>query len=589
MYRSIMVCGLGLLGAAPASAADYLNGDWFILTGANGIASSDQSGELAKVLAKEKGVKAVGFTSSGGLAYVFGGNGIIFSDVPDSLGAKVPDLWKLTGDFRCVAFRPQGGWIILHDKNGFAQDGMPEALVTQLKKIQKAEGTLRSVAFTPDGGWLLLLEKEFIEEGLPKELKDRLTELYKNKIAVRCVAFDSQGDWFLVDDRNDCFSSHTEHPAYKRLTELKAKGQVLQWIAFSPGEYTHGYVLEHYPVERIKAVMTTKFTRPEGGVTEWIVVPPQAPELPRQRDIKLTLEPEGITVADTGALKQTFRMSRVTDKPKGFTAKATYEMTLYTNRLVPRLASQPVGKAELPPELHSVFTHITDDIKSKVFQEFLDKSGLRRKPKETDMALARRTFLYISKHFTYLYPNPDKQDVVEVGKGDCGGLSWVFIRTMRANGIPARLLLGRWAGSEVPAKGNQPADGLYHAKPEVFIHGVGWVGTDMSGGVGVESNPFVCFGTEAGDFVVLDLDIDRIVPLKPKDKPTHVGGSQGFMWWWFTDKDGKEPRLEDHWTLEVLDKHPVPTAVKPSWKRPPPSGPHKSLKNGGEMNPMPKP
>ena len=280
--------------------------------------------------------------------------------------------------------------------------------------------------------------------------------------------------------------------------ELKAKGQVLNWVAFAPGEFTHGYALEHHPVERIRAVLSQKYSRPHGGVNLWIAVPPQAPELPRQRDVKLALEPDTFIVGDTGPLTERVHLIRVNDKPTGYTATTKYEMTLYTNRLVPRAAGQAVGTAKLTPELHAAFTHAADDMKTKVFHEFLDKSQLRKSPQEHDLAFARRTFLYIAKHFTYIYPNPDKVDVVEAGKGDCGGLSWLFVRTMRTSGIAARLILGRWAASEVPAKGNEPRNGQFHVKAEVFIEGLGWVGADLSGGVGVEGNPFVCFGAEPG-------------------------------------------------------------------------------------------
>jgi transglutaminase-like putative cysteine protease len=573
MNRFLLTCAVAVFASFPVRAADYLNGDWFILAGKDEVFSSDPEGPLTKELVKGKDIKAVAVMPDCGWAFLFGGNGIFYSGVPESLAAKVPDLWKITGDFRCLAFRPQGGWALLHDK-GFAQDGIPERLKTQLEQTQKAGSQFRSIAFAPDGGWVLLRDRDFVEEGLPKDLKERLTDHYKKRIPVRCVSFTSQGDWFLIDDANTCFTNNERHSAYKKLTDLRAKGQVLNWIAFSPGEYTHGYVLEHLPVQRIKVTLSLKFARPEGGVDRWIVLPPQAPELGRQRDIKLTLEPESITEQDTGPLQQKVRLSRIDDRPAGFTAKTTYEMTLYTNRMVPRLAGQPAPKARLTPELHAAFTRTTDDMKTKVFQDFLDKARLRKLPTERDLAFARRSFLYIAKNFTYICPNPDKVDVVEVKKGDCGGLSWVYIRTLRANGIPARLILGRWAASEVPAKGNEPRNGQYHAKPEVFIDGLGWVGADMSGAVGVEGDPFVCFGAEPGDFVVLDLDVDRVVKLQPEDKPANLDGSQGYYWWWYTSKEGKEPQLEESWTVEVLDQHPKATAVNPSWKRPAPSGPH---------------
>ena len=157
------------------------------------------------------------------------------------------------------------------------------------------------------------------------------------------------------------------------------------------------------------------------------------------------------------------------------------------------------------------------------------------------------------------------------GKGDCGGLSWVFVRTMRASSVPARLLYGRWAVSEAPAEGRKPINGQYHVKLEFFIDGLGSVGADMSGGVGTPGNLFACFGTEAGDFVVTDLDVERRLKLLPRDKPSNIDGLQLMAWWWFTDSKGKEPRAEHHWKVEVLDRQPAVATLRP-WKHPPPTG-----------------
>lgn len=573
MERLFLVCSLLLLGGARAQAADYLNGDWFIITGRNTVVTSDPTGDVAKAMAAQKELKCLAFTGHGDWSFLIGGNGILHGGgIPSSLGNKIPELWKVTSDFKCLAFRPQGGWVLLHDKNGFAEDGIAASTRAELQQLHNAGGTFRSIAFTPDGGWVLLLEKGFREEGLPRSLSEKLAEHAKQGIAIRCVAFTSEGDWFLLDDRNNFFSSNPNHPAYKKLTDLKEKGQVLQWIAFAPGEYTHGYVLLNQPVQRIRAVMTTNFSRPSGGVNQWVVMPAQAPELPRQRDIKFTLEPDPIRVLDDGLLKEKVLLSRVHDKPKGFLARATYEMTLYTNVLIPRLAGQAAPRDHLSPVEHAAYTHVTDDMKTRVFQNFLDKTGLRRKPKESEMTFARRTFLHIAKHFSYLYPNLEGIDVAQSGRGDCGGLSWVFVRTMCSSGIPARLILGRWATSEEPAKGGKPPNGQFHCKPEVFIDNLGWVGADMSGGVGVEGNPFVCFGTETGDFVVLDFDVERVVVVRPGDKPEKLGGTQG-VFWWYWGADGKGPQTQDHWTVQVLLRHPHASPFKQRFM-PPPTGPH---------------
>lgn len=576
MFRSLIAFSLGLVPSAGFSA-DYLNGDWFILHGKDRLATSNASGEVARAIGKKKDLGAIAFACDGHWAFLFANNGIFYSGLPASLRTKIPELWKAKRSFRGLALRPQGGWLLLLDKNECLHDGLPPPLAARLDEAQKASRTIRSVAFAPDGGWAILFDQGFFESGLPKNLRDQLADHAKNRVPIRCLAFTSQADWFLIDDRNGISASNTNHAAYKQLAELSARGEAVHWVAFSPGEYTHGYVLEHKPVQRLRCTMSMKLSRQGGGVNEWVVLPPQAPELPRQRDIKRSFEPDAITVPDGGPLKIPVVLERIRNHPFGVTSTATYEMTLYTNRLVPRRANQPPGKNRLSPEMHAIFTQSTTDMKTRLFLDFLKKAQLHRRPNETDMALARRTFLYIAKHFTYLYPNPTV-DVIEVGKGDCGGLSWLFARVLRSNGIPARLLYGRWAASELPEKKGTGLNGQYHVKPEFFIDGLGWVGADMSGGVGVADDPFVCFGAEAGDFVVTDLDVERSLKILPKNRPTSIDGLQLMSWWWYTDANGKEPHAEHHWKVEVLTKHPETTPVRP-WKRPPPSGPHVPIKH----------
>ena len=215
---------------------------------------------------------------------------------------------------------------------------------------------------------------------------------------------------------------------------------------------SHGYLLEHRPVRRIEVTMSTTYRCPEGTVDRWAVFPPAFPELLRQRGIKLTFTPEATPVQDGGALKQKVHIIRAAGKPKGFEAKLHCEMTLYTNRLVPLLAGQARPKVELTPADTKIFTHNTPDMATKIFKDFVAKHKLNRGAKESELDFAGRTFLVISKEFTYLYPNIEGKDVIECGKGDCGALSWLFVRVLRANHIPARLLLGHWADSETPVK-----------------------------------------------------------------------------------------------------------------------------------------
>jgi transglutaminase-like putative cysteine protease len=571
-------CCLGLLGTAPVAAADYLNGDWFVLTGKNKISTSNPDHPAVKDLAKfakdNWEVRFLVFPADSSYVFHLAG-GLWGINPPDSLWKKEDELGKAKLEVKSIALMAQGGWAILYDKSELAQDGIPADVLGQLqaaiKDVKAAGGTLRSLAFAPNGGWVLLFDKDFKEHGLPRFLSQALAQRKQKGLAVRCVAFNSHGDWFLLDDANDYATNTPSHPACKKLQELRAQGETLQWITFTPGVYSD-CILEHHPVKRIRAVHTVTADNPAGGIEHWAVLPAQFPELARQRDIKVTIDPPGGSVPDTGPLKQEAMLAQVSGHPNGLQTKVTSEMTLYTNRLVPLLAGQTPPERDLPPEVAKLYTQLSGDTTAKLFQDFLDEAKLRREPKEPDVVFARRVFLYISLHFKY-GPNKDGVDTVQSSTGDCGGLAWVFVRTMRANGVPARMIFGRWAASEVPPKDGQPGFGQWHAKAEFFASGLGWVAIDMSGGVGQQAggNPLVCFGNEPGDFVVFDLDISRQVVIFPGDTPATIAWSQGT--WVFPRPDPGKVKWSDHWTVETLDLHPAATPYRPDWKYSLASGP----------------
>jgi transglutaminase-like putative cysteine protease len=84
---------------------------------------------------------------------------------------------------------------------------------------------------------------------------------------------------------------------------------------------------------------------------------------------------------------------------------------------------------------------------------------------------------------------------------------------MRANGIPARSLYGRWAESTNPAEkvGGEPNQ-QWHVKSEFHAAAVGWVPVDLSSGL-LDKSPdgLACFGKDAGDFLVFHIDSDLVV------------------------------------------------------------------------------
>src|SRR5262249_28294149 len=114
------------------------------------------------------------------------------------------------------------------------------------------------------------------------------------------------------------------------------------------------------------------------------------------------------------------------------------------------------------------------------FQKWLDDNKLRRQKQESDVGFARRVFRAMNQTFTYKRPfSHDGQgsSTCQATHGACGCLASVFACALRANGIPARELVGRVVKSDKPfATGEHGA----HARAEFFAEGVGWVPVDPS-------------------------------------------------------------------------------------------------------------
>jgi hypothetical protein len=194
-----------------------------------------------------------------------------------------------------------------------------------------------------------------------------------------------------------------------------------------------------------------------------------------------------------------------------------------------------------------------EDFKVKAFQDWLDKTKLRRGAEESDMSFARRVFLHLKHNLSY--EHRDDMDyrasaVCRAAKTDCSGMSNLFVAALRAGGVPARAVAGRHAESEKPSA--QPGSLLgsqRHVRAEFFARGVGWVPVEVNNAV-VDDRRGDCayFGNDAGDFVVLHVDTDLVVE-------SYVAGRaplpslQGCCWW-RRGGTGKGDQVQEHWTVK---------------------------------------
>ena len=196
------------------------------------------------------------------------------------------------------------------------------------------------------------------------------------------------------------------------------------------------------------------------------------------------------------------------------TVKIDYEANLLAHHLVQRQpGTKPATHVAPLPQKERRLALAADhqfDFRSVSFQGWLDAHKLKRAPDESEIDFARRVFLEIKSAFQ---PRTRQEldwlasRVCAAGQTDSGGLAIVFVSALRAGGIPARVLSGRWVPDSKP--GRSSADEP-HSRAEFFASGVGWVPVDPGSAVDLNesSDPLEFFGTDNADFLTMHLDTD---------------------------------------------------------------------------------
>ena len=275
------------------------------------------------------------------------------------------------------------------------------------------------------------------------------------------------------------------------------------------------------PAANVTATYTYTVSAPDLTAKEWVMLVPRPPELPGQKISSVRTLPASRLVADLGPLKRPLLRVRVSADTaalaKGITLEARYQATLYSRQLIRRGDGDgmPAAPALLESERRLFLRRTSQfDYTNDVLWHWLTSNRLTRGEREGEVDFARRVFQVIAKGFHYEYLGQQDRSaphVCVVGKSDCGGMAVLFVTALRAQGIPARALAGRWAKSAV--KDDKIGAIPYyqeHVKAEFFAQGVGWVPVDLSSAVLHDKSPdkLAFFGNEHGDFITLHLDND---------------------------------------------------------------------------------
>jgi hypothetical protein len=283
------------------------------------------------------------------------------------------------------------------------------------------------------------------------------------------------------------------------------------------------------PAKRIEAIETFTIRGPNLALTQWIFMAPRPPELPGQTATSVRIVP-GInhSLLELSPFRRPVVEVRIpVQDPKlrrAFTVEVKYQATLRARKLEPvpiSIKVEPVSP--LPARERQTFLASVSLLDHDVarFRRWLDDNGLRRQEREDDVSLARRIYTFIRKHYAYRQEvTQDRHASVLCTKDatDCGGQAGLFVSALRANGVPARVLVGRRAQS---MKKDDKDDLQTHVRAEFRAAGIGWVPADPAGGL---------FGEEPGDFLVLHLDYGLVYDTRALGRKT-LTGIQTVAWW----------------------------------------------------------
>jgi transglutaminase-like putative cysteine protease len=322
------------------------------------------------------------------------------------------------------------------------------------------------------------------------------------------------------------------------------------------------------PTRRIDAHLAFRVEVPQLQPTLWVAFAAVPPTLAGQRIESFHVTPQTLEVADlrlpTRKLTLTALSGVEVERSHTLDVSSHHRVQLFRRTFLEGPAPQNPSTANpgvpVPELAQALVPTETLDFDTPSFQAKLTDRALRPKPTENDLAFVRRVFTTLKGDLRYEYhPDLDRRSsqVWPAGKSDCSGINGLLVSVLRANGIPARTLCGRWARSAVPGEtlGGVPY-GQWHVKAEVYLRGVGWVPADLSGAVQRDApgDGLAFFGHDDGNFLVMHTDFDLRIDTMGFGRRS-VRTDQGFVYW--VRGSGAMDGRVVHETWEVHDAKPA--------------------------------
>jgi transglutaminase-like putative cysteine protease len=313
-----------------------------------------------------------------------------------------------------------------------------------------------------------------------------------------------------------------------------------------------------------KARYSGTIDAPNLVASQWRLFLPKPPDLPSQKIRSVTIDPEGEAEAELSPLRRQVMHAVVPANDPVQAKKLSFSLDiqaeLFARRLVTRSADMPPAPAVDTAERRRALRRTPMlDYQAPAVKGWMAKHDLTRGEAEGEVAFARRVFQTIARSFSYSYQNAHQDrsaaGVIQDGRSDCGGMAVLFVTVLRSQGIPARLLAGRWAQSaNAGERMDQVAYFQEHVKAEFHAHGVGWIPADLSSAVlhdpSEEKTEF--FGKDRGDFITFHIDPELVLDTRNFGGKPHEFLQKASYWATGLGNFDRSSQTEN-WTCEPIN------------------------------------
>ncbi|MEM6472049.1 MAG: C39 family peptidase [Planctomycetota bacterium] len=219
----------------------------------------------------------------------------------------------------------------------------------------------------------------------------------------------------------------------------------------------------------------------------------------------------------------------------------------------------------------------TYDFDSSEFQQWKRQRTLYPTSRQTEIEFAEAVFDRIAADYRYGFDFKQKRvasNLCRTRETDCGGLSILFVATMRSEGIPSRSLVGHYAESlSAGQRGREEPEGKRHVIAEFYARGVGWVPIDLASAILAPTARLgkSHFGSQSKPFATLHFDHQVRFDTRVWGEKTE--NFLQFPRLWFRGRGPfKNRKISDGWDVRVLKQSTGSSAQsdKSKWSSLPP-------------------